>query len=837
MTTPLKELTAEELVNKGIAPVKREYWKPYAARSEVPAVGGAQAQASAALTEKKSKRQARKDRDDVFSLCINFLAGKCEFERCRFSHDVEAFLKQKPKDLPGQCPFSSSARCPFGITCQFSSSHHNPDKHTLKYTQGQQGSNTIDKQNGVSQLQNSAVATADAAVHAEVPSGPSVELANPSNGTAALSAEHKAQQPVTEHITDVPSHVELPVAPAIYDSMNTMSRDLQSQLRRQTYDFGRADAVLNKLGIKISRQNKSRRKGTSSATASQSQAQTSKRSSSPEETEQPAKRACTDSQPSASQTTAQAADAAAAANAEHILHVPSISSDLAGNPKPESQNCDQLPGSDAALLAPTPQPGSASEALASQTSLAAAAAAAIGTPSQAPATASSAQAQPDRSSDARAASVSSEQPLVNGANSANGTSASDGPGNGHVQHPDGHALLYDVSRQHTDNASDIHVDVPLRPQEKKRLDVTGKLYLAPLTTVGNLPFRRICKGLGADITCGEMALATNLLQGQGSEWALLKRHPCEDVFGVQVCGGFADSLARTAQLIEQNCDVDFVDVNMGCPIDLICSKNAGASLLQRPKQIEKIVRSMSSILSCPLTIKLRKGYLDDHDVAHNFVREVQSWGASGITLHGRSRQQRYSREADWTYVTKCAQMLTKTPLIGNGDVFAWTDYQAHVNAKSPVATCMIARGALIKPWIFQEIKEQRHIDISPSERLDILKQFCSNGLEHWGSDAKGVETTRRFLLEWLSFLYRYVPVGLLEVVPQCMQWRPPAHYGRSDLETLLASDNAADWVKISEMLLGPTPAKFSFAPKHKSNAYARSETEMAQDAEAAQENG
>ncbi|EAW69143.1 dihydrouridine synthase 3-like (S. cerevisiae), isoform CRA_b [Homo sapiens] len=113
-----------------------------------------------------------------------------------------------------------------------------------------------------------------------------------------------------------------------------------------------------------------------------------------------------------------------------------------------------------------------------------------------------------------------------------------------------------------------------------------------------------------------------------------------------------------------------------------------------------------------------------------------------------------------------------------------------------VTGIMIARGALLKPWLFTEIKEQRHWDISSSERLDILRDFTNYGLEHWGSDTQGVEKTRRFLLEWLSFLCRYVPVGLLERLPQRINERPPYYLGRDYLETLMASQKAADWIRI-----------------------------------------
>ena len=204
---------------------------------------------------------------------------------------------------------------------------------------------------------------------------------------------------------------------------------------------------------------------------------------------------------------------------------------------------------------------------------------------------------------------------------------------------------------------------------KRKVDFRGKLYLAPLTTVGNLPFRRVCKRFGADITCGEMALATSLLQGAPSEWALLKRHPCEDVFGVQLAGNQPTAMGRVAQLIEENCDVDFVDINMGCPIDAICNKGMGSALSTRPGRVQSVVRTMSSVLSCPLTVKMRVGYemAVEARFAHKLIPKLAAWGAQAVTLHGRSRQQRYTKQADWDYIHKCAHVAAEPrPRRGGG---------------------------------------------------------------------------------------------------------------------------------------------------------------------------
>jgi tRNA-dihydrouridine synthase 3 len=361
-----------------------------------------------------------------------------------------------------------------------------------------------------------------------------------------------------------------------------------------------------------------------------------------------------------------------------------------------------------------------------------------------------------------------------------------------------------------------------RAGEVRPVDFRQKLVLAPLTTVGHAAFRRICKSFGADITVSEMALAHELVQGKGAEWALLRRHSSEDVFGIQLASGAAQAMAQAIELVRDFADVsaDYISLNAGCPLDMLCNHGGGAQLSCNPNKLRNMLRGMATIADVPVELKIRTGRTESEPLAHTFIGELHQWGVAAVTLHGRSRRSRYTEPAQRDYMLRCAAAST-VPFIANGDIYSFEDAVELWSADGGhVAGLMIGRGALIKPWLFQEIKERRHIDIAASERLEIVRQFSQNALDLFGSDARGVANARRYLCEWLSFAHRYVPVGILERMPSHLHEKPAPWRGRNELETLLGSPVVADWVKISNMFLGEAPSDFQFEPKHQSQAYA-----------------
>lgn len=316
-----------------------------------------------------------------------------------------------------------------------------------------------------------------------------------------------------------------------------------------------------------------------------------------------------------------------------------------------------------------------------------------------------------------------------------------------------------------------------------------------------------------------MAMARNLNSTQPSEWSLLRRHKSEDIFGIQVACPKGFEAAKLGALLEASeFEYDFLDINCGCPVDLIIKYGCGCGLWERKGRMRDVVQNFVQNQGKPVTIKCRIGPDEADPQLHKHIQDYEGWGASAVTIHGRSRKQRYTKFANWAYIEECSK-LTNLPVIGNGDLFSVENFAERKELAPNVSSWMVARGALTKPWIFKEMKEGVVWDISSSERFSMMEDFVNYGLAHWGSDEKGVATTRRYFLEWQSFLCRYVPVGLLEQQPQFMNDRPPFYVGRNDLETLMSSDQVSDWITLSEMLLGPAGPNFKFTPKHKSNSY------------------
>jgi tRNA-dihydrouridine synthase 3 len=337
----------------------------------------------------------------------------------------------------------------------------------------------------------------------------------------------------------------------------------------------------------------------------------------------------------------------------------------------------------------------------------------------------------------------------------------------------------------------------------------GALVMAPMTKGSNLPYRRLCQELGADVTMSEMVVVRRLKQRHRGEFALIQRGPDERCFGVQLADKGTDDLAWGAALVEER-GADVVDLNLGCPIDEFTRRGLGSALLRRPSKVRALVQAMKRGVSrVPVTVKIRLGWNDEELNALDVARAAEDGGADALTIHGRTRNARYRRAADWAAVGAVASRL-RIPVIGNGDLLYPEDI-VRARAVSGCRNVMVARGALIKPWIFAEAAG-RPFDESPEARLAVYRRYAALGLAHWGTDERGREKFKPFLVWHLGFWCRFVPRQADgSYVP--MQERAAHLAPRSPLEALLARADPATHSWVADRLIAGDEVRPEEAPE------------------------
>lgn len=232
------------------------------------------------------------------------------------------------------------------------------------------------------------------------------------------------------------------------------------------------------------------------------------------------------------------------------------------------------------------------------------------------------------------------------------------------------------------------------------LEIKNNVFLAPMAGVTDVPFRLICKEMGCGLTYTEMASSKAFHYSHNKTCRIVKLNEKERPACVQIFGSDPDIMARTAErLCEEG--VDIIDINMGCPTPKIVKNGEGAGLMLNPKLAEKIVKTVVKSVSVPVTVKMRKSW-DDSGRGVDAVelsRIVEAAGASGVAVHGRTREQFFSGKADWEIIRKVKNTVS-IPVIGNGDVFSPQDAKALLETTGCDAV-MIGRAAQGNPWIFK----------------------------------------------------------------------------------------------------------------------------------------
>jgi nifR3 family TIM-barrel protein len=258
------------------------------------------------------------------------------------------------------------------------------------------------------------------------------------------------------------------------------------------------------------------------------------------------------------------------------------------------------------------------------------------------------------------------------------------------------------------------------------LALDSPFILAPLAGYTDLPFRLICRELGAGLTVSEMISCHGLIYGQKQTLSMLKTVPEERPWAVQLFGGEPESMGRAAALVCANCPAEVIDINMGCPVPKVVKKGAGSALMkpENRRQAEAIVRAVVGNADRPVMVKFRSGWNDASIVAPDFARMCEAAGAAAVTIHARTWAQQFGGRADRKMIAEMKRAVS-IPVIGNGDILCYAD-GLEMMEETGCDAVMIGRGALGNPWVFRPEGRPKSV----AGRLPIILRYLSLAGEH-----------------------------------------------------------------------------------------------------------
>jgi len=274
------------------------------------------------------------------------------------------------------------------------------------------------------------------------------------------------------------------------------------------------------------------------------------------------------------------------------------------------------------------------------------------------------------------------------------------------------------------------------------------LYLAPQAGVSESPFRRLCRGFGADVVVSEFVSAEGLRRGSERSHDYLRFDEAERPIGVQIFGGDPTGMAEAAALVEELYRPDFLDINFGCPVKKVVTKNGGSGCLKDLDLVQRIIKSVSAAISIPTTVKIRSGYTDEDRNPVEIALRCQDAGARVLTLHARSRTQMYSGHANWDEIASVVDAL-EIPVVGNGDVWSGED-AVRMRDHTQCAGIMMARGSHGRPWIFTQARAALNGEAIPpdpdvAERFRIVLEHAHNSIQFGGNETKAMLEFRKHL--------------------------------------------------------------------------------------------